>query len=200
MVGISRAFTCNDALYLRLHMPVLAQPQAQAALVCHHTCAQGAVRPIRHPCSASSHQVQMERERESVLIVAHQAVLRALYGYFQGVPLEQVRALQWWAGPSLHPRPAEQGFIMVACVLVAEPQICRPRWAAWCGPPLYRSVESSILLRSAWVLCPQPLPHPPAHCTCDMPTGAQNRDPSAHAYRVSGAPRPLQQHDSICSC
>jgi len=33
---------------------------------------------------------QMERERESVLIVAHQAVLRALYGYFQGIPLEQV--------------------------------------------------------------------------------------------------------------
>lgn len=34
--------------------------------------------------------LQMERERESVLIVAHQAVLRALYGYFQGIPLDQV--------------------------------------------------------------------------------------------------------------
>ena len=34
---------------------------------------------------------QMERERESVLVVAHQAVLRALYGYFLGIPLAEVR-------------------------------------------------------------------------------------------------------------
>mmetsp|Transcript_4692 Transcript_4692/g.12865 ORF Transcript_4692/g.12865 Transcript_4692/m.12865 type:complete len:554 (+) Transcript_4692:118-1779(+) len=37
---------------------------------------------------------EMERERESVLIVAHQAVLRALYGYFQGIPLDQVPSLE----------------------------------------------------------------------------------------------------------
>lgn len=33
---------------------------------------------------------ELERERESVVIVSHQAVLRALYGYFLGVPPDQV--------------------------------------------------------------------------------------------------------------
>lgn len=33
---------------------------------------------------------EMERERESVCIVSHQAVLRAIYGYFMGIPPEQV--------------------------------------------------------------------------------------------------------------
>ncbi len=31
--------------------------------------------------------IEIERERECVCIVAHQAVLRALYGYFNKVPL-----------------------------------------------------------------------------------------------------------------
>ena len=31
---------------------------------------------------------EVERERECVVIVAHQAVLRALYGYFMNKPLD----------------------------------------------------------------------------------------------------------------
>lgn len=32
--------------------------------------------------------IELEREKESVCIVGHQAVLRALYGYFAAVPLQ----------------------------------------------------------------------------------------------------------------
>ena len=43
--------------------------------------------------------IEIERERECVCIVAHQAVLRALYGYFNKIPLKvsssrRVNALQ----------------------------------------------------------------------------------------------------------
>lgn len=31
--------------------------------------------------------IEIERERECVVVVAHQAVLRALYGYFMKIPL-----------------------------------------------------------------------------------------------------------------
>ena len=34
--------------------------------------------------------IELERQRDPVLIVAHQAVLRALYGYIRGLPLEEV--------------------------------------------------------------------------------------------------------------
>ena len=32
--------------------------------------------------------IELERERECVCVVAHQAVLRALYGYFTDTPLQ----------------------------------------------------------------------------------------------------------------
>lgn len=35
--------------------------------------------------------IEIERERECVVVVAHQAILRALYGYFMKIPLS-VRA------------------------------------------------------------------------------------------------------------
>ncbi len=31
--------------------------------------------------------IEIERERECVCVVAHQAILRALYGYFMKIPL-----------------------------------------------------------------------------------------------------------------
>jgi 6-phosphofructo-2-kinase/fructose-2,6-biphosphatase len=37
--------------------------------------------------------VEAERDRGCVCVVAHQAVLRALYGYFQNRPLEEIPAL-----------------------------------------------------------------------------------------------------------
>jgi 6-phosphofructo-2-kinase/fructose-2,6-biphosphatase len=37
-------------------------------------------------------RAEVEREKECVVIVSHQAVLRALYGYFMNQPLE-VRGL-----------------------------------------------------------------------------------------------------------
>ena len=46
--------------------------------------------------------IEIERERECVVVVAHQAILRALYGYFMKIPLS-VRfvtgALLWLAWP-----------------------------------------------------------------------------------------------------
>ena len=32
--------------------------------------------------------IEIERERECMCVVAHQAVLRALYGYFMKIPLK----------------------------------------------------------------------------------------------------------------
>jgi hypothetical protein len=37
--------------------------------------------------------IEMEREREYVLVVGHQAVLRAIYGYFMAVPLKDIPTL-----------------------------------------------------------------------------------------------------------
>ena len=39
--------------------------------------------------------IEIERERECVCVVAHQAILRALYGYFTKCPLKVRPALQW---------------------------------------------------------------------------------------------------------
>ena len=36
--------------------------------------------------------IEIERERECMVVVAHQAILRALYGYFMKIPLK-VRVL-----------------------------------------------------------------------------------------------------------
>ena len=36
--------------------------------------------------------IEIERERECVCVVAHQAILRALYGYFMKIPLAVSRA------------------------------------------------------------------------------------------------------------
>lgn len=38
--------------------------------------------------------IELEREKESVCIVGHQAVLRALYGYFAAVPLQDIPTLE----------------------------------------------------------------------------------------------------------
>jgi len=37
--------------------------------------------------------IEMEREREYVLVVGHQAILRAIYGYFMAVPLKDIPPL-----------------------------------------------------------------------------------------------------------
>eukprot|EP00775_Hariotina_reticulata_P005301 gene5301-5536_t len=37
--------------------------------------------------------IEMEREREFVMVVGHQAVLRAIFGYFMAVPLEKIPRL-----------------------------------------------------------------------------------------------------------
>ena len=63
----------------------------------HHRCDQLA---CRYPSGESYLDViqrlepviiEIERERECVCIVAHQAVLRALYGYFNKIPLKVCR-------------------------------------------------------------------------------------------------------------
>ena len=38
--------------------------------------------------------IEMEREREYVMVVGHQAVLRAIYGYFMAVPLKDIPRLE----------------------------------------------------------------------------------------------------------
>jgi len=56
-------------------------------------------RPTRAPSQPQTHfslepaVIEVERERECVCVVAHQAILRALYGYFTKTPLKVV-----WGG------------------------------------------------------------------------------------------------------
>lgn len=38
--------------------------------------------------------IELERETESVCVVGHQAILRVVYGYYMGVPLEDVPNLE----------------------------------------------------------------------------------------------------------
>ena len=51
-----------------------------------------AARPATTPscpcCARCACCAEVEREKECVCIVSHQAVLRALYGYFMNQPLE----------------------------------------------------------------------------------------------------------------
>ena len=35
--------------------------------------------------------IEAERQKESVVIIAHQAILRVLYGYFMKIPIQDVR-------------------------------------------------------------------------------------------------------------
>ena len=52
-----------------------------------------AARPVdpRPHFSLEPAVIEVERERECVCVVAHQAILRALYGYFTKTPLKVVR-------------------------------------------------------------------------------------------------------------
>lgn len=65
-------------LWLQRHALVLSAPIwiNHKCYICHQNLLRG---------------LQVERERECVVIVGHQAVLRAVVGYFLAVPLE-VRA------------------------------------------------------------------------------------------------------------
>jgi 6-phosphofructo-2-kinase/fructose-2,6-biphosphatase len=38
--------------------------------------------------------IEIEREKESVVVIAHQAILRALYGYFTRAPLADIPTLE----------------------------------------------------------------------------------------------------------
>jgi len=56
--------------------------------------------------------IEIERERECVCIVAHQAVLRALYGYFNKIPLkvhQQTPVLLWFFCQSVHGEQPVEG-------------------------------------------------------------------------------------------
>lgn len=37
--------------------------------------------------------MEMERERECICIVGHQAILRAIYGYFMRIPLDEIPSI-----------------------------------------------------------------------------------------------------------
>ena len=90
-----------------------------------------AVGPVRYPSGESYMDViqrlepvviEIERERECVCVVAHQAILRAIYGYFTKTPLKARRT----HGPSL----STPG----TTVLVQNLQIASSRAAdlGWC--------------------------------------------------------------------
>lgn len=38
--------------------------------------------------------IELEREKESVVVIAHQAILRALYGYYSCTPLTDIPTLE----------------------------------------------------------------------------------------------------------
>lgn len=54
--------------------------------------------------------VEIERRREPVLIVGHQAVLRALYGYFAGIPQDACPHLELKLHTVIEFTPAESGY------------------------------------------------------------------------------------------
>jgi broad specificity phosphatase PhoE/predicted kinase len=54
--------------------------------------------------------VEIERQRQPVIVVGHQAVLRALYGYFQGIPQDECPHLQVPLHTVIELRPVESGY------------------------------------------------------------------------------------------
>jgi broad specificity phosphatase PhoE len=57
--------------------------------------------------------IEMERERECVLVVAHQAVLRAILGYFLTTPLEDIPKLDILLHTVIELRPRPDGTMEV---------------------------------------------------------------------------------------
>jgi len=54
--------------------------------------------------------VELERQREPVLLIAHQAVLRALYGYLMGKPQEECPYLEIPLHTVIELKPTEYGY------------------------------------------------------------------------------------------
>jgi broad specificity phosphatase PhoE/predicted kinase len=54
--------------------------------------------------------VEIERQRQPVLVVGHQAVLRALYGYFQGIPQDECPHITVPLHTIIELRPVESGY------------------------------------------------------------------------------------------
>jgi 6-phosphofructo-2-kinase/fructose-2,6-biphosphatase len=54
--------------------------------------------------------VEIERQRDPVVVVGHQAVLRALYGYFQGIPQDECPHLNIPLHTVIELRPVESGY------------------------------------------------------------------------------------------
>mmetsp|Transcript_10929 Transcript_10929/g.44285 ORF Transcript_10929/g.44285 Transcript_10929/m.44285 type:complete len:786 (+) Transcript_10929:224-2581(+) len=64
--------------------------------------------------------IELERQRKSVLIVSHLAVLRCLYAYFLATPAEQIPYLQIPSGAVVELNPAPHGATATTHVLVSH--------------------------------------------------------------------------------
>jgi broad specificity phosphatase PhoE len=65
--------------------------------------------------------VELERQRSPVLIVAHQAVIRVLYGYLMGKPQDECPYLQVPLHTVVQLRPTEYGYDEERFALGASP-------------------------------------------------------------------------------
>ena len=65
--------------------------------------------------------IEMERERESICIVAHQAVLRAIVAYFMRIPLEKCPNIEIPLHTILEITPMPDGTMSLERIPVAVP-------------------------------------------------------------------------------
>lgn len=72
--------------------------------------------------------VEMERERESVCIVGHQAILRAIYGYFMRIPLKEIPSVEIPLHTLIEMTPMPDGTMSVEklCVNIQTPPSSPP--------------------------------------------------------------------------
>lgn len=97
---------------------------------------------------------EVERERECVCIVAHQAVLRALYGYFMNRPLEEVPSLNIPLHTIMELTPQPDGTMHETRFAVDVDRAAREGWgsAGQRAAPAIKPTEEPDLLRHSMSL------------------------------------------------
>ena len=93
--------------------------------------------------------IEAERERESVCIVSHQAVLRVIYAYFMNIPQEQIPQLEMPLHVLIELTPMPDGTMHEARfpVSIGEkvPELAHTPAPAQCRPAgLYASASAPV--------------------------------------------------------
>lgn len=173
--------------------------------------------PLHHPTPHPPAEV--EREKECVCIVSHQAVLRALYGYFMNVDLEVgpctggAGGVEWWwwwcVGGEGAPRGGEGEGRQAAARLANGPAgAVHARSRSRClGGMRRRAMRCLRALQAASLATPGGQPAQQRVCTYSRPThcpsacrpaeGAEHRHPAAHRHGADAARRRHHGGDAL---